>query len=145
MCKKLAIILINWNSFELTKDTLESLQQTTYTNYDCIIFYNNTSNVQSFCRRQFGVDFSSLHVCINKFLFHNIVSGAFAPQFYSVNRVGFENASCSPISIFLGFLWSGITFSKPIFKMPSLNSAPRTSIVSVNLIFLVKERAAIPR
>jgi len=42
MSKKLAIILINWNSFELTKDTLESLQQTTYTNYDCIIVDNGS-------------------------------------------------------------------------------------------------------
>jgi GT2 family glycosyltransferase len=42
MCKKLAIILINWNSFELTKDTLESLQQTTYTNYDCIVVDNGS-------------------------------------------------------------------------------------------------------
>lgn len=42
MSKKLAIILINWNSFELTKDTLESLQQTTYTNYDCIVVDNGS-------------------------------------------------------------------------------------------------------
>ena len=42
MAKKLAIILINWNSFELTKDTLESLQQTTYTNYDCIVVDNGS-------------------------------------------------------------------------------------------------------
>jgi GT2 family glycosyltransferase len=40
--KKLAIVLINWNSFELTKDTLESLQQTTYTNYDCIVVDNGS-------------------------------------------------------------------------------------------------------
>jgi GT2 family glycosyltransferase len=42
MSKKLAIILVNWNSFELTKDTLESLQQTTYTNYDCIVVDNGS-------------------------------------------------------------------------------------------------------
>jgi GT2 family glycosyltransferase len=42
MPKQLAIILINWNSFELTKDTLESLQQTTYTNYDCIVVDNGS-------------------------------------------------------------------------------------------------------
>lgn len=40
--KKLAIVLINWNSFELTKDTLESLQQTTFTNYDCIVVDNGS-------------------------------------------------------------------------------------------------------
>ena len=42
MSKKLAIILVNWNSVELTKDTLESLQQTTYTNYDCILVDNGS-------------------------------------------------------------------------------------------------------
>jgi GT2 family glycosyltransferase len=42
MSKQLAIVLVNWNSFELTKDTLESLQQTTYTNYDCIIVDNGS-------------------------------------------------------------------------------------------------------
>jgi GT2 family glycosyltransferase len=42
MPKQLAIVLVNWNSFELTKDTLESLQQTTYTNYDCIIVDNGS-------------------------------------------------------------------------------------------------------
>ena len=42
--KKLAIVLINWNSFELTKDTLESLQQTTYTNYDCIVVDNGSED-----------------------------------------------------------------------------------------------------
>ena len=40
--KKLAIVLINWNSFELSKDTLESLRQTTYTNYDCIVVDNGS-------------------------------------------------------------------------------------------------------
>ena len=42
MQKKLAIVLINWNSFELTKDTLDSLQQTTFTNYDCIVVDNGS-------------------------------------------------------------------------------------------------------
>lgn len=40
--KQLAIVLINWNSFDLTKDTLESLQQTTFTNYDCIVVDNGS-------------------------------------------------------------------------------------------------------
>ena len=44
MSNKLAIILVNWNSFELTKDTLESLQQTTYTNYDCIVVDNGSAD-----------------------------------------------------------------------------------------------------
>jgi GT2 family glycosyltransferase len=42
MQKKLAIVLINWNSFELTKDTLESVQKTTYNNYDCIVVDNGS-------------------------------------------------------------------------------------------------------
>lgn len=42
MSKQLAIVLVNWNSFELTKDTLESLQQTTYRNYDCIVVDNGS-------------------------------------------------------------------------------------------------------
>lgn len=42
MQKRLAIILVNWNSFELTKDTLESLGHTTYTNYDCIVVDNGS-------------------------------------------------------------------------------------------------------
>jgi GT2 family glycosyltransferase len=42
MSKKLAIVLVNWNSFELTKDTLESLQQTTYANYDTIVVDNGS-------------------------------------------------------------------------------------------------------
>jgi GT2 family glycosyltransferase len=40
--KKVAIVLVNWNSFDLTKDTLESLQQTTYTTYDCIVVDNGS-------------------------------------------------------------------------------------------------------
>jgi GT2 family glycosyltransferase len=42
--KKVAIVLVNWNSFDLTKDTLESLQQTTYTNYDCIVVDNGSED-----------------------------------------------------------------------------------------------------
>lgn len=44
MSKQLAIVLVNWNSFELTKDTLESLSQTTYTNYDCIVVDNGSED-----------------------------------------------------------------------------------------------------
>ena len=44
MSKQLAIVLVNWNSFELTKDTLESLQKTTYTNYDCIVVDNGSAD-----------------------------------------------------------------------------------------------------
>ena len=44
MPKQLAIVLLNWNSFELTKNTLESLQQTTYTNYDCIVVDNGSAD-----------------------------------------------------------------------------------------------------
>jgi GT2 family glycosyltransferase len=42
--KKLAIVLINWNSFDLTKTTLASLSHTTYTNYDCIVVDNGSVN-----------------------------------------------------------------------------------------------------
>ena len=42
MFQQLAIVLVNWNSFELTKDSLESLGQTTFTNYDCIVVDNGS-------------------------------------------------------------------------------------------------------
>lgn len=42
--KSLAIVIINWNSFELTKDTLLSLQKTHYQNYDCIVVDNGSSD-----------------------------------------------------------------------------------------------------
>ena len=34
MSKKLAIILVNWNSYALTDDTLQSLYKTSYKEYD---------------------------------------------------------------------------------------------------------------
>ena len=40
MSKKLAIIIVNWNSYDLTHDTLVSLSKTTYTNYDIIVVDN---------------------------------------------------------------------------------------------------------
>ncbi|MCX6203769.1 MAG: glycosyltransferase [Bacteroidetes bacterium] len=40
MSKKLAIIIVNWNSYDLTHDTLLSLSKTTYTNYDIIVVDN---------------------------------------------------------------------------------------------------------
>mgnify|MGYP006267263175 CR=1 FL=1 len=40
----LAIIIINWNSYELTKDTLQSLQQTTYKDYDVILVDNASTD-----------------------------------------------------------------------------------------------------
>ena len=42
--KKLAIVIINWNSFELTRDTLMSLQKTSYQNYDCIVVDNGSQD-----------------------------------------------------------------------------------------------------
>jgi len=42
MSKQLAIVIINWNSFELTKDTLSSLQNTRFKNYDCIVVDNGS-------------------------------------------------------------------------------------------------------
>lgn len=40
----LAIIIINWNSYELTKDTLLSLAQTSYKDYDIILVDNASSD-----------------------------------------------------------------------------------------------------
>jgi len=40
MQKKLAIVIINWNSFDLTSDTLVSLSSTSYKNYDIIVVDN---------------------------------------------------------------------------------------------------------
>ena len=51
MPKKLAIILVNWNSYELTDDTLQSLYKTTYKDYD-IICVDNASTDQSLAQLQ---------------------------------------------------------------------------------------------
>ena len=42
MQKKVAIVLVNWNSFELTKDSLESLRLTKFNDYDCIVVDNGS-------------------------------------------------------------------------------------------------------
>ena len=42
--KKLAIVIINWNSFDLTRDTINSLQRTSYRDYDCIIVDNGSED-----------------------------------------------------------------------------------------------------
>ena len=42
MSKKLAIVLVNWNSYELTRDTLESLAKSIYTNFDIIVVDNGS-------------------------------------------------------------------------------------------------------
>lgn len=44
--KKVAIILVNWNSFDLTNDCINSLKEISYTDYD-IIVTDNGSNDQS--------------------------------------------------------------------------------------------------
>lgn len=44
MQKKLAIVLVNWNSFELTKDTIDSLQKTSFKDYDCIVVDNGSAD-----------------------------------------------------------------------------------------------------
>jgi GT2 family glycosyltransferase len=46
MSKRLAIILVNWNSYELTNDTLQSLYQTSYQDY-YIICVDNASTDES--------------------------------------------------------------------------------------------------
>jgi hypothetical protein len=44
MPKKLAIILVNWNSYQLTNDTLQSLYQTSYQDYDIICVDNASTD-----------------------------------------------------------------------------------------------------
>jgi GT2 family glycosyltransferase len=44
MSKKLAIILVNWNSYALTDDTLQSLYQTSYQDYDIICVDNASTD-----------------------------------------------------------------------------------------------------
>jgi GT2 family glycosyltransferase len=44
MSKKLAIILVNWNSYQLTNDTLQSLYQTSYQDYDIICVDNASTD-----------------------------------------------------------------------------------------------------
>lgn len=42
--KQLAIIIINWNSYEVTRDTLLSLHKTSYKNYDVILVDNHSTD-----------------------------------------------------------------------------------------------------
>ncbi len=44
MSKKVAIILINWNSYDLTRDTLNSLQKVTYMDLDVIVVDNGSTD-----------------------------------------------------------------------------------------------------
>lgn len=44
MSKKVAVILINWNSFDLTRDTLDSLQKVTYADFDVIVVDNGSTD-----------------------------------------------------------------------------------------------------
>ena len=44
MPKQLAIVLVNWNSFDLTRDTIHSLQKTSFQNYDCIVVDNGSAD-----------------------------------------------------------------------------------------------------
>jgi len=44
MSKKLAIILVNWNSYALTDDTLQSLYKTSYKEYDIICVDNASTD-----------------------------------------------------------------------------------------------------
>ena len=45
--KKLALVIINWNSYDLTKDTLSSLAETSYKNYDIIVVDNNSTDASA--------------------------------------------------------------------------------------------------
>ena len=47
MPKQLAIILVNWNSFDLTRDTLSSLQKTNFKNYDCVVVDNGSADASA--------------------------------------------------------------------------------------------------
>ena len=44
MSKKLAVILINWNSYDLSRDTLNSLQKVTYMDLDVIVVDNGSKD-----------------------------------------------------------------------------------------------------
>ena len=44
MSKKVAIILINWNSYDLTRDTLNSLRKVTYQDLDVIVVDNGSTD-----------------------------------------------------------------------------------------------------
>ena len=44
MSKKVAVILINWNSYDLTRDTLNSLQKVTYMDLDVIVVDNGSTD-----------------------------------------------------------------------------------------------------
>ena len=44
MSKKIAVILINWNSYDLTRDTLNSLQKVSYKDLDVIVVDNGSSD-----------------------------------------------------------------------------------------------------
>ena len=54
MQKKLAIVIINWNSFDLTSDTLVSLSSTSYKNYDIIVVDNFSTFFKSFLTLSLG-------------------------------------------------------------------------------------------
>ena len=64
--KKLAIVIINWNSFDLTSDTLVSLSSTSYKNYDIIVVDNfSTDNSAA----QLEKDFPSIILLKNLVMF----------------------------------------------------------------------------
>ncbi len=44
MSKKVAVILINWNSYDLTRDTLNSMQKVTYMDLDVIVVDNGSTD-----------------------------------------------------------------------------------------------------
>lgn len=44
MSTKVAIILINWNSYDLTRDTLNSLSKVTYADFDVIVVDNGSTD-----------------------------------------------------------------------------------------------------
>lgn len=44
MSKETAIIIINWNSYDCTKDCLQSLEEMSYSNYDIILVDNNSED-----------------------------------------------------------------------------------------------------
>ena len=53
--KKLAIVIINWNSYDLTSDTLASLSSTSYKSYDIIVVDNfSTDNSAAQLEKNFS-------------------------------------------------------------------------------------------
>ena len=60
MSKKVAVILINWNSYDLTRDTLNSFRKVTYPDLDIIVVDNgSTDDSVEYMRKAYDKELSS--------------------------------------------------------------------------------------